>query len=451
MRLDAARKTTKLTTNERSFASWMTLQADGKFALESGRIANTQGEPNMKVGGMLRAVATAMSLVFVIAVPSESTAQGKEPIRFGAPLALTGPVSSFGAQDKRAIDIAIEEINKSGGINGRPLEPVYVDSGGKPDTARSAVERFSQQPEILFIWGSSTSAEGIVIAQVAQRNKIVFFTHVAAAPDLTSKGWDWIFRQNPMTIEYNLALQDFLLQVVKPKTIFTVYENTLFGQSSNKAMQLFAENNGIKYMSEPFEGGSQDFKPALIKVKAADPDGVFFSAYLLDAMLLTRQARELELKPRFFAASGAGFIFPEYLKGAGNAANNYFSASLWSPDLAYPGAKQFNEKWEAANEGKPAVYMHASAYASAYVIADVLKRAKALTREAIRDSFAATDIETAFGPVKFGSYERDGMKFTNQNKLQPIMVQAQDGKWVSVWPPNLATAKPVFPVPGLKQ
>ena len=84
-------------------------------------------------------------------------------------------------------------------------------------------------------------------------------------------------------------------------------------------MQAFAEKNGIKYMSEPFEGGSQDFKPALIKVKAADPDGVFFSAYLLDAVLLTRQAKELDLKPRFFAAAGAGFIFPEFLKGAGAA------------------------------------------------------------------------------------------------------------------------------------
>lgn len=405
----------------------------------------------MNVRKTLRALPIVLSLGFVVSASHESVAQSKEPIRFGAPLALTGPVSSFGAQDKRAIDIAIEEINKAGGINGRPLEPVYVDTGGKPDTARSSAERFSQQPEILFIWGSSTSAEGVVIAQVAQRNKIVFFTHVAAAPDITSKGWDWVFRQNPMTIEYNLALQDYLLKVVKPKSIFTVYENSLFGQSSSKAMQAFAEQNGIKYMSEPFEGGSQDFKPVLIKVKAADPDGVFFSAYLLDAILLTRQAKELDLKPRFFAAAGAGFIFPEFLKGTGAAADNYFSASLWSPDLPYPGAKQFNEKWEAANEGKPAVYMHASSYASAYVMVDVLKRAKAMTREAIRDAFMQTDMQTAFGPVKFGSYERDGMKFTNQNKLQPILVQAQGGKWVSVWPPELATAKPVFPIPGLRQ
>jgi branched-chain amino acid transport system substrate-binding protein len=383
--------------------------------------------------------------------PQNVAAQDKSPIRFGAPLALTGPVSSFGAQDKRAIDIALDEINRAGGINGHPLEAVYVDTGGKPDTARSAMERFAQQPDILFVWGSSTSAEGIVLAQLAQRNKIVFFTHVAAAPELTSKGWDWVFRQNPMTIEYNLALQDFLLNVVKPKTFFTVYENSLFGQSGNKAMQAFAESHGIKYMSLSFEGGSPDFKPVLLNVKAADPDVVFFAAYLLDAIVLTRQARELDLKPRLFAAAGAGFIFPEYLKGAGEAANYYFSASLWSPDLAYPGAKEFNQKWEAANEGKSAVYMHASAYASAYVIADVLKRAKALDRESIRDAFAATDLKTAFGPVHFGTYEIDGVKFNNQNKLQTILVQAQGGKYVTVWPPNLATAKPVFPVPGLKQ
>jgi branched-chain amino acid transport system substrate-binding protein len=404
----------------------------------------------MNLLSSFRTLAAVTVLAGVVAVPTVSGAQDKQPIRFGAPLALTGPVSSFGTQDKRALDIAIEEINKSGGIDGRPLEPVYVDTGGKPDVARSAVERLSQQPDILFIWGSSTSAEGIVIAQVAQRNKIVFFTHVAAAPDLTSKGWDWVFRQNPMTIEYNLALWDFLLKSVKPKSIFSVHENTLFGQSNNKAMQAFSEANGIKYTSEAFEGGAQDFRPTLLKVKAADPDMVFFSAYLLDALLLTRQARELELKPRLFAASGAGFIFPEYLKGAGEAAESYFSASLWSPDLPYPGAKEFDQKWEKAT-GNPAVYMHASAYASGYVIADVLKRAKTLSRDAIRDAFTGTKMETAYGPVQFGTYERDGVTFRNQNKLQTILVQSRGGRWISVWPPEIATSKPVFPVPGLKQ
>jgi branched-chain amino acid transport system substrate-binding protein len=402
----------------------------------------------MTMRGVLRLIGLVAPLVLLAAASREAAAQ--EPIRFGAPLALTGPVSSFGTQDKRALDIAIEEINKAGGVNGRPLEPVYVDTGGKPDTARSSVERLSQRSDILFIWGSSTSAEGIVIAQVANRNNIVFFTHVAAAPDLTAKGWDWVFRQNPMTIEYNLAMQDFLLKAVKPKSMFTIYENTLFGQSTNKSVARFAEENGIKYSSEAFEGGSQDFRPVLIKAKAEDPDVVFFSAYLLDALLLTRQARELALKPRLFAASGAGFIFPEYVKGAGAAAEHYFSASLWSPDLPYPGAAQFNEKWEQAN-GTNAVYMHASAYASGYVIADTLKRAKSLTREAIREALAATDMKTAYGPVKFGSYQREGMSFKNQNNLQTILVQVQGGKWVTVWPPDVASAKPVFPVPGLKQ
>ncbi len=403
----------------------------------------------MRTKGRVSGLLIVLALAWGVVAPERSPAQSKEPIRFGAPLALTGPVSSFGTQDKKALDIAIEEINKAGGINGRPLEPVYVDTASKPDTTRSTVERLSQRPDILLIWGESTSAAGIVAAQVAQRNKIVFFTHVAAAPDLTSKGWDWVFRQNPMTIEYNLALYDYLLKVVRPKSIFTIYENTLFGQSSNGALKAFSEKNGIKYTAEPFEGGSQDFKPALIKVKAADPDMVFFAAYLLDALLLTRQSRELELRPRPFASAGAGFIFPEYLQGAGKAAEHFFSAALWSPDLKYPGAKEFDEKWQKVH-GLPAVYMHASAYRSCSVIADVLKRAKSLTREGIREAFTKTDLMTQYGPVRFGSYERDGVTYRNQNKLQTILVQAQGGRWVSVWPPDLATGKPVFPVPGLK-
>jgi substrate-binding family protein len=102
----------------------------------------------MTVRGVLRLIGLATSLVLLAAAPRGAAAQ--EPIRFGAPLALTGPVSSFGTQDKRALDIAIEEINKAGGVNGRPLEPIYVDTGGKPDSARSTVERLSQRPKHDF-------------------------------------------------------------------------------------------------------------------------------------------------------------------------------------------------------------------------------------------------------------------------------------------------------------
>jgi hypothetical protein len=72
-------------------------------------------------------------------------------------------------------------------------------------------------------------------------------------------------------------------------------------------------------------------------------------------------------------------------------------------------------------------------HTSGYVIADVLKRAKTLTR----DAFTGTKMETA--------YERDGVTFKNQDKLQTILVQAQGGRWVSVRPPEIATSKPVFP------
>jgi branched-chain amino acid transport system substrate-binding protein len=169
-------------------------------------------------------------------------------------------------------------------------------------------------------------------------------------------------------------------------------------------------------------------------------------SYLLDASLLMRQSMELNMNPKLFAGAAAGFTLPEFPQNAGKASEKIMSADLWHQSLPFPGAKEYFDEFKK-RYNKDTEYHGAEAYAAAYVIADVLKRAKSTSPKDIKEALSKTDMMTVFGPVKFISYE----KKVNQNKLDTYVVQWINGKLEVIWPKKYATAKYVYPVDWVKE
>ena len=152
--------------------------------------------------------------------------------------------------------------------------------------------------------------------------------------------------------------------------------------------------------------------------------------------------KEIDLNAKMFAGSAAGYSIPEYLEGAGTAAEYVYSSTMWERTVPYPGAMEFDKKYREKYDIAPP-YHSAQAYAAAYVCLDAIKRAKALTRDAVRDALETTDMMTIYGPVKFKSYG----KYERQNQLSTLVLQVLKGKFEIVWPKDVATAQPIFPVP----
>jgi branched-chain amino acid transport system substrate-binding protein len=369
-----------------------------------------------------------------------------ENIKVGIVLPLTGEQAKFGEIEKRSFIMAAEEINAAGGVKGNKLELLFEDDTGKPDVGRSAVEKLISRDKVPVLTGGYSSSVTAAITAVAQQFKIPFLVTTGSADDITEKNYDYIFRINPPASEYPQGVGSFLEEVSKPKSAVILYENSLFGQSSSKEMVELCGRLKIQVLlKEGYNKGAVDFKPLLTKVKSMNPDLIYMVSYVMDASLLMRQARELDINPRLFVGGGAGFTLPEFAKSAGPAAEYVYSATLWSENVPYPGAKKYFDKYVAKFK-EDTEYHGAEAYASLYVVADALKRAKSLSSSDIRNALAATDMMTVFGPVKFVSYG----KKTQQNKLPTFLVQWQKGKTMelqTVWPRNIATKKYVFPVP----
>ena len=375
------------------------------------------------------------------------------------------------------------------------IELLIEDDTGKPDVGRSAAEKLISQNKVVMLGGGYSSSVTYAVAGVALNKGFPFLVNTGSADKITepssftpsglrvenltkslkdekeqakidkikteiaklegkaekeakalSKRFA-IFRLNPPVSEYASGLEGFLAEVVKPKTVVILHENSLFGTKGAAAFVKSSEKLGIEVlMQESYDAGAVDFKPLLAKVKDANPDLVYMVSYVMDASLLMSQSMELKMNPRLFAGAAAGFTLPEFSQNAGKASEKVVSATLWHESLSIPGAQDYYDKF-VEKYGKPTEYHGAEAYSAMYVIADVLERAKSFKPQDIKQALIETNMMTVFGPVKFISYE----KKINQNKLETYVVQWIDDKLEMIWPKDLAQTRYVYPVDWMKE
>jgi len=376
--------------------------------------------------------------------PDLAPAARGEAIRIGVPLPLTGAKAGFGEIKRNSYEMALEEVNAAGGVDGRPLEFIFRDTAGDPDAAAAVAEELITADKVAVLAGGYSSSCCLAIARVAQRYGVPYLIDSAAADSVTQQGWDYVFRLNPPAALVAQGLISFFSEIVHPRSMAVIYEHSDFGSAMAEAMRGWCRDSGVDVpVFESYEAGAIDFTPILTKVKQAAPDVVYMVSYLTDASLIMRQARSQGLVPKLFAGGACGFVLPRFIENAGCATENVVAAALWAPTLDYPGALTFAETYRA-RYGEYPTYHGAGSYACVHVAADALLRAASEDPERIRVALSDTDLMTAFGPIRFESFD----DYMNQNALGTIVLQIQNGVHEVVWPPEAATADYVYPDPA---
>ena len=370
----------------------------------------------------------------------------KDTVKVGVILPLTGSEAAFGTMEKNSMEMAYAELKAAGKTTagGKEIELIFEDDQSKQDAAKAAAEKLINQDKVAMLSGGYTSANTNVIAGTAQSKGLPFLIVTGSADDITRQGWQWVFRGTAApSSKYTGALWDMLDKVVKPKNVALIYENTDFGTSSAKGFRDACKAKGINLVfDQGYEKGAIDFKPMLANMKKTNPDLVFAVSYVMDASLIVKQMKELDLNANLFVGGAAGYTMPEFKENAGPASEYIASTTLWIPTVAWKGAADYFNKYKE-KFGKEPDYHGAQAYATMFIIADALSRAKDFTPEGIRKALKETDLMTIMGPIKFEDWEG----YTNQSRPTTYVVQWQKGKLEVVWPQEAASAKLVFPVP----
>jgi len=374
-----------------------------------------------------------------------AAAGAADSLKIGLLLPLTGRNAESGIIQKNAVRMAVDEINAGGGISGKKIESIIADTQGKTDTGRAAIEKLITRDKVILIGGGFSSATTWAAVAIAQQKKKAFLVNSASADKITEQGWDFVFRLNQPIGEHLETFASYLKRVATDiKSVAIVHASSL--KSASEARRFFkkAEALGLKMViKENFTSGAADFRPLLTRVKTKNPDLLYtVTDEVRDAALLTRHSRELNLNPKLFVGGTAGFALPEFAEKAGIASNHVVCTTQWTTSVPYPGAKEYHAKFKARYHTPP-TYHGAQAYAAVYVMADALRRTKALTPGNVREALAKTNMKTIYGPVKFISYN----KKSRQNRLPTLLVQWIDGKAEIVWPQHLATKKAIYPAP----
>jgi len=376
-------------------------------------------------------------LLLLIAAPlfTPVNSPAAEPLVIGV---LHSEAYPYAAMMKNSFEMALEIINKQGGIKGQPIELVYANDQGKQKPGEKAVTDLVEKTGAVMLVGAYQSSNTIYMGRIADKLNKPLLVCTAADDRITQRQWKNVYRLNPPAKGYTEGLESFFLSKIKPKSMAIVYENSPYGTSGAMRMMWFCRGNNIDLRAiEPYhkERLSADYFSRIVaRLKKDPPDVIYMVSYLKDAALLVRNIRDAKIDSLLVGGAG-GFTSQKFIDKAGDDANNLLTATLWTPQLKYPGIKEYydpyTEKYAAAPD-----YHGAEAYSALMVAADVLKRADSFSPESIRAALDKTDMMTPFGPVKFISYEN----FERQNRLPTQVLQILNGKFECVWPQELATA-----------
>jgi len=377
-----------------------------------------------------------------MALPVSVGAASEEPVIIGVPLPLTGNLREFGIMMKNSFEMAQASVNVAGGINGRPVNIVFADDQGKVASVKPAFDQLLAAKPVMLV-GGYASDPTYQMADLSQKKDLPFLICTASADKITEKGWKNIYRMNPPISEYTKGLEDFLVNNFKPKSMAIIYENSMFGTNGALAMTEFCQDQAIEIRAQIDYDKTRIspgyFRSLVAPLTEEPPDVIYMIAYLEDAVMLVQQIRDIKLNSLLIGGAG-GFTLEEFVQRAGKSANHLLTVSLWSEHVMYSGAKEYYTQY-LKRYGKSPDYHGAEAYSALLVASDALKRTTSFSPKNIRAALDQTYLITPFAPVKFYSYE----EFERQNSINTLVLQIINGKFETIWPPELGSAPFIKP------
>jgi len=329
---------------------------------------------------MKRVLVSVVLLLFVLSILTVSFASSKNVIKIGVDLELSGTVAQYGQKELDGLKLAIDEINKKGGINGKKIELVVMDNKSDKTEAQNVAYKLAVRQNVLAILGPATSGATKSASIAVAKYKVPLVSPSATDDNVTveektNKVKSYIFRTCFNDSFQGNVMANFALKTLKAKKAAIIYDATSdYSKGLLKNFKSVFEKSGGKVIAEEaFGRGEQDFSSILTKIRDKKPDVIFAPVYYDEAGLIIKQARELGIKVPILG--GDGFDDPKVVEKAGkeNANNVFFSAHYSSQDTDKK-VQDFIKKYKTKYNQEPNAFA-ALGYDLGYFIADALKRA----------------------------------------------------------------------------
>lgn len=332
---------------------------------------------------------------------------------------LTGTTATFGISTKNGIDMAIDAINKSGGLLGKQVRVMVEDDQGKPEEAQTVVTKLITKDQVIAVLGEVASSRTMAAAPVAQQNGIPLISPSSTNPKVTQTG-DYIFRVCFIDPFQGLVMAKFATNTLKVKNVAVLRD--IKNDYSVGLADVFIENfksmGGNVVSNESYSEGDTDFSAQLTSIKAKNPQAVFLPGYYTEVGLVVRQAKKLGLTVPFMG--GDGWDSPRLIEIGGDALNGSYYSNHFSVSDPSPAIQKFVSDYKA-RYGETPDALAGLGFDAASILFDAIKRANSTDGAKVRDAIAQTkDFPGVTGKI---TLDKD------RNAVKPaVVLQVKEGK-----------------------
>ncbi len=388
-----------------------------------------------------RALLWTTLVILMISLIPLGTAQAAQPIKIGVAYGLTGMWSDWTKKNIVAVEMAVEEINAAGGVNGMPLEPIIYDTASKPAEATRLVRKLATDDNVLAILGPFSSSECEVAFPVGNRIGVVMISQASSKPGVAAK-YPFAFRNKIDELQLAVPTMKKWKTHYNIKTVAIVHDAkdavsrvlgtvVLPGVSKKLGLQVVNEGNFVTYTTGDF-----DMRPQVTKLKNMQFDGLVFGGVYMDGVTFIKEARRQGVNQPMMG--GNPLMSLQFPRKGGKAAEGVFTSSEFYYWMDTPKVKKFTNEFIAKAKAKDIdppepLQFDVNVYDAIYMLAHVMK-AKGITnkpedlagdREMIMNGL--TELKGFQGLARKGHFNKNGDAVGDV-----YVVKAQGGEWVLV-------------------
>ncbi|GAC1357321.1 MAG: ABC transporter substrate-binding protein [Variovorax sp.] len=376
-----------------------------------------------------------------------------QELKLGALFPFSGGLAMLGDESFRGVQLAVDERNAAGGINGRQITLVKADAVDASQAVGEA-RRLTSVEKVAAVFGSYASGISSAATQVTELAGVPYFELGATADTITARGFKYLFRTNPTAKNIGDRTLEAAVKVVAPtlkvdpKTLklAIVHEDGPYGTLVAAAQKDEARRLGLTVVEvQAYSAKTVDLSSVILRLKGAGADLVLHTAYQNDAVLFFRQAASAGYKPRAVIGGGGGYSLTDTAQAVGAPMEGVYDVDF--PQITMnaagaPGLNDFVAAYQKKFSSAPRSGHSLANYVGAKVMLEVMARAKSTDKDKIREAalaYRAPVGSTAAGwGVQFGE--------NGQNSLATLnLMQWQQGKLATVYPESVAMVKAIVP------
>ncbi len=375
-------------------------------------------------------------------------------VKFGALYPFSGQLALLGEESARGLEIAVDEINARGGVQG---EQIVLLRGDAVDNNQAIGEarRLISLEGVKAIFGTYSSSRSIAASQVAELAEVPYFELGAVADDVTGRDFTYLYRTNPTAEDMGKMAVEMIVEKVAPGLgkdpaelkIGIIHEDSSYGTSVAGHEKTYGEEAGLNIVTvQGYPASTVDMSSLVLDLKQRGVDVVLQTSYQNDSVLFLQQANEAGFEPGAIIGGGGGYSMLPTAEAVGadvieGVLNVDFTQYAVNTDFT-PGLEDFVATYEEKYGESPRSGHSLNNYVGALVLLEAIDQAEGFDAESILAAVEAIDVPagtTAVGyGVKFGA--------NNQNERAEMMgMQWQDGRLVTVYPDAAAAAEIRWP------